>query len=95
MKNPIEKLSEIQPDFDFDDLIDLSDADGIVVSSIVRDASSEGTAAQAGLQTNSLQSAIDNYARAMDKSAIVKSTGLPVKKPSQQYKHVIKLTYYA
>lgn len=94
MENPIEKLSKIQPDFDFDDLIDLSDADGLAVSAIVRDASSEGTAAQAGVQTNSLQSAIENYARAMDKSAIAKSTGLPVKTSSQQYKGFIAEEYF-
>lgn len=94
MENPIEKLSEIQPDFDFDDLIDLSDAEEVAVSSIVRDASSEGTAAQAGVQTNSLQSAIDNYARAMDMSAIAKSTGLPVRTPSQQYKGFISEEYF-
>ena len=94
MENPIEKLSKIQPDFDFDDLIDLSDAEEVVVSSIVRDASSEGTAVQAGVQTNSLQSAIDNYARAMDMSAIAKSTGLPVRTPSQQYKGFISEEYF-
>lgn len=94
MENPIEKLSKIQPDFDFDDRIDLSDADGLAVSAIVRDASSEGTAAQAGVQTNRLQSAIENYARAMDKSAIAKSTGLPVKTSSQQYKGFIAEEYF-
>ena len=94
MENPIEKLSKIQPDFDFDDLIDLSDAEEVAVSSIVRDASSEGTAVQAGVQTNSLQSAIDNYARAMDMSAIAKSTGLPVRTPSQQYKGFISEEYF-
>ncbi len=94
MENPIEKLSKIQPDFDFDALIDLSDADGLAVSAIVRDASSEGTAAQAGVQTNRLQSAIENYARAMDKSAIAKSTGLPVKTSSQQYKGFIAEEYF-
>ena len=93
MGNPIDKLSKIQPDFDFDDIVDLS-ASGGSVSSIVKDVSSEGTAAQSGVQTNSLQSAIDNYARAMDSSAIAKSTGLPVKTLSQQYKGFIAEEYF-
>ena len=94
MENPIEQLSRIQPDFDFDDLIELSEENDTAVSSIVRDASFEGTAAGAGVQTKSLQSAIDNYARAMDMSAIAKSTGLPVKTPSQQYKGFIAEEYF-
>ena len=94
MENPIEKINRIQPDFDFDDLIDLSDEDEAAVSSIIRDASSEGTVARAGVQTNSLQSAMDNYAREMDKSAIAKSTGLPVRTPSQQYKGFIAEEYF-
>ena len=93
MGNPIDKLSKIQPDFDFDDIVDLS-ASGGSVSSIVKDVSSEGTAVQSGVQTNSLQSAINNYARAMDSSAIAKSTGLPVKTPSQQYKGFIAEEYF-
>ena len=84
----------MQPDFDFDDLIDLSAENDAVVSSIITDASSEGMAASAGVQTNSLQSAIDNYARAMDKSATAKLTGLPVRTPSQQYKGFIAEEYF-
>ena len=62
MENPIEKLNRIQPDFDFDDLIDFSDENDVAISSIVRDAASEGTATNAGVKTVSLQSAMDNYA---------------------------------
>ena len=94
MENPIEKLNRIQPDFDFDDLIDLSDENGMAVSSIVREAAFEGTATNAGVKTVSLQSAMDNYARAMNKSAIAKSTGLPVRTPSQQYKGFIAEEYF-
>lgn len=94
MQNPSEEFSRFQPNFDFDDLIDLSEASDAAVSSIVRDVSSEGTAAKAGVQTKSLQSAIDNYARAMNKSAIAKSTGLPVKTNSQQYKGFIAEEYF-
>ena len=52
MENPIEKLNELQPDFDLDDIIDLSDESYSAVSSIVKDVSSEGTSARAGLQTS-------------------------------------------
>lgn len=94
MENPIEKINRIQPDFDFDDLIDLPDENNMAVSSLVRDASSEGTATSAGMKTISLQSALDNYAHAMNKSAIAKSTGLPVRTPSQQYKGFIAEEYF-
>lgn len=94
MDNPIEKFGNNQPEFDFDDLIDFPEESTGTASTIIRDASSEGTAAQAGIQTNSLQSAIDNYARAMDQSAIAKSTGVPVRTPSQQYKGFIAEEYF-
>ena len=93
MENPIEKLSKVQPGFDFDDLVDFS-AEDEMVSSVVRDASSEGAATKAGLQTRSLQSAMDNYAVAMNQSAIAKSTGLPVRTPTQQYKGFAAEEYF-
>ena len=83
-----------EPDFDFDELIYLPDERDSGTASVVRDASSEGMATKAGLQTNSLQSAMDNYAAAMNKSAIAKSTGLPVKTSSQQYKGFIAEEYF-
>ena len=89
MENPIEKFSRIQPDFSFDDLTDLLDENYVDTSSIVRDVANEGTVASAGVKTISLQSAMDNYARVMNSSAIAKSTGLPVGTPSQQYKGFI------
>lgn len=46
----------------------------------------EAAATRAGIQTQSLQAAMDNYAAEMNKSAIVKSTGLPVRTPAAQYK---------
>lgn len=67
--NGVKRIGE---DIDFDNLVDFSTSDEIT-STVIRDASSEGTATQAGLQTNSLQSAIDNYAKAMNQSAIAKS----------------------
>lgn len=94
MENALEKVSRIKPDFHFDDLIDIQDENDTTVFSLAKDAASKGTAAETGLQTNSLQSAIGNYARAMNKSAIAKSTGLPVRTPSQQYKGFIAEEYF-
>lgn len=62
--------------------------------SIVRDAALEGNAIQAGIKINNLQQAIDNYAMAMNKSAIAQSTGLPVKTPIQQYKGFAAEEYF-
>lgn len=76
MEKLFEKLNRIQPDFDFDDLIELPAENDMQVFSLVRDASAEGTATRSGIQTNSLQSAVDNHAHAIDKSAIAKSTGM-------------------
>ena len=55
---------------------------------------SEGFATQSGLQTEALQSAMDNYAATMNQSAIAKSTGLPVKSPTQQYKGFAAEEYF-
>ncbi len=89
-KNTLKRISE---DISFDDLVDFSAGDEIV-SSAIRDASSEGTATQIGIQTRSLQSAMDNYAYAMNQSAIAKSTGLPVKTHAQQYKGFAAEEYF-
>lgn len=86
-------FSKIGEDIIFDDLVDFSAGDE-VAASVIRDASSEGTATRAGIQTKSLQSAIDNYANAMNQSAIAKSTGLPVRTPTQQYKGFAAEEYY-
>ncbi len=56
---------------------------------LLRDATLESSAIKTGLQTDSLQAAMDNFAHALDKSAIAKSTGLPVRTPSSQYKGFI------
>lgn len=53
-----------------------------------------GSASHTATQTDSLQSAMDNFARAMDESAIAKSTGLPVRTPSTQYKGFIAEEYF-
>lgn len=59
-------FKRIGDDISFDDLVEFS-AEDEVASSVIRDASSEGTSTQAGLQTRSLQSAMDNYAAAMER----------------------------
>ena len=86
-------FKQIGEDVSFDDLVDFA-AEDEIASSAIRDASSEGTATQAGLQTKSLQAAIDNYAKAMNQSAIAKSTGMPVRTPTQQYKGFAAEEYF-
>ena len=93
MSDMFDGAKRIGEDISFDDLVDFSAGDE-VVSSVIRDASSEGTATQAGIQTKSLQSAMDNYANAMNQSAIAKSTGLPVRTPTQQYKGFAAEEYF-
>lgn len=81
-------------DFDFDELGNINDSPIDAIAETLRDASSIGTATQAGLQTVSLQSAIDNFAKELNQSAIAKSTGLPVKTPSAQYKGFAAEEYF-
>lgn len=51
-------------------------------------------ATMAGLQTTALQDAITNYAQALNESAIAKSTELPVRTPSAQYKGFAAEEYF-
>ena len=93
MTDKMTTFTKTDIDNSFDDLVEFSSNDE-VASSIIRDASSEGIAAQAGIQTKSLQSAIDNYASAMNQSAIAKSTGEAVKTLTQQYKGFAAEEYF-
>ena len=77
---------------DYDELDIYSDEGGF--SDVLTDAVSEATVAQAGMQTISLQTAMDNYAIWMNESAIAKSTGLPVRTPTQQYKGFAAEEYF-
>lgn len=77
---------------DYDELDIYSDEGGF--SDVLTDAVSEATVAQAGIQTISLQTAMDNYAIWMNESAIAKSTGLPVRTPTQQYKGFAAEEYF-
>ncbi len=93
MDEEMNTFKTLAEDISFDDLVEFS-AEDEVASSVIRDASSEGTSTQAGLQTRSLQSAMDNYATAMNQSAIAKSTGLPKRTPTQQYKGFAAEEYF-
>ncbi len=77
---------------DYDELDIYSDEGGF--SDVLTDAVSEATVAQAGIQTISLQTAMDNYAIWMNESAIAKTTGLPVRTPTQQYKGFAAEEYF-
>jgi hypothetical protein len=81
-------------EFDFDELGAVEDSPVDAITDTLRDASSIGNATQAGLQTTSLQSAINGYAQAMNQSAIAKSTGLPVRTPSAAYKGFVAEEYF-
>lgn len=94
MDEKIKKNEYPSIDFDFDELGTIDDSAFNVVEDVLRNASSVGKATQAGLQTASLQSAIDSYAQAMNQSAIAKSTGLPVKTSSATYKGFAAEEYF-
>lgn len=81
-----------QDTVDYDDIAEYSDEGGL--SDVLTDAVSEATVAQSGIQTISLQTAMDNYASWMNESAIAKSTGLPVRTPTQQYKGFAAEEYF-
>lgn len=78
---------------DFDKYANL-DFDNKNPKSLFQNVTSEGMATQAGIQTKSLQAAMDNYAKAMNQSAIAKSTGLPVRSPTQSYKGFAAEEYF-
>lgn len=78
---------------DLDALVDFDDGNIDIIPSLT-DASVEGTAMRSGLQAEALQAAMDNFARAIDESAIAKSTGLPVRALSAQYKGFIAEEYF-
>lgn len=84
---------DLNNNFELVDLVIEDDTDS-VFSTIFRDASNIGTAAQSGLQMCALQEAMDNYAKAMNDFAIAKSTGLPVKTPVAQYKGFAAEEYF-
>ena len=94
MDESIKKTKYTSIEFDFDELSTIDSSALDAVEDTLRDASLVGNATQAGLQTAGLQSAIDNYAQAMNQSAIAKSTGLPVKTSSVTYKGFAAEEYF-
>lgn len=64
-----------------------------VPGNIVRNVASEGEAARAGEQTRSLQRAMDSYQDVINKRAIAKSTGEPVRTSTAQFKGFIAEEY--
>jgi hypothetical protein len=81
-------------DFGFDESVAIDDSPIDAIADSLHDASYIRTAAQAGLQTASLQSAIDNFAKELNQSAIAKSTGLPSALPTSQYKGFAAEEYF-
>lgn len=75
-----------------DDIMDYSIKSNI--DDVLNNAMPEATVVQAGIQTTNLQAAMDNYSTWMNESAIAKSTGLPVRTPTQQYKGFAAEEYY-
>ena len=94
MDDNIEEIEYPSIDSDFEELSTNIDSPIDAVADTLRNASSVGSATQAGLQTVDLQSAIDNYAQALNQSAIAKSTGLPVSTSSVQYKGFAAEEYF-
>jgi len=94
MDESLKKSEYPSIDFEFDELSTIDDSAFDAIENTLRDASSVGNATQAGLQTAGLQSAIDNYAQAMNQSAIARTTGLPVKTSSVTYKGFAAEEYF-
>lgn len=85
MQDTQEYIKKLSEGIEYEDLVDQS-SDDVSIAEIIRDAYSEGTATKNGIQTETLQKLIDNYAESMNRAAIAKSTGKPVRTPTQQYK---------
>jgi hypothetical protein len=94
MDDKIKEIKYPSIDPDFEELSTNIDSSIDAVADTLRNISSVGSATQAGLQTFDLQSAIDNYAQALNQSAIAKSTGLPVRTSSVQYKGFAAEEYF-
>lgn len=60
----------------------------------LEDVVNEGSNAHFGIRTQSLQTALDNFSNELNKSAIAKSSGLPVRTPSAQYKGFAAEEYF-
>lgn len=85
MDNSIKKYGDIDDMLDMSDIIDGIDSD-ISPESSVQESVLAGQTTKAGIQSQDLQTVINGWAEALNKSAIAKSTGLPVRTPVAQYK---------
>jgi len=81
-------------DLEFDDLSALDESTFDIGIDAANTAVLGVNATMAGLQTTALQDAINNYARALNESAIAKTTGLPVRTSSVQYKGFAAEEYF-
>ena len=85
MDEPIKKYREIDDMLDMSDLFD-DEKSSINPDDSIRDSVLGGQVIKDGIQTQDLQTVINGWAEALNESAIAKSTGLPVKTPTAQYK---------
>ena len=92
-EHSLDNIRDLELEVNLDDIEDVSDNNGVDVFSAVRDSSFEGTATRAGIQMHDLQKAMDDYARAMNQSAISKA-GVPVRTPTPQYKGFAAEEYF-
>ena len=93
---PTERLFEPNDTLDDYDLAEIAEFEDLrqTHNSALDSAIQDGIAAQTGAKTVALQTAMDNFARAIDESAIAKSTGLPARTLSAQYKGFIAEEYF-
>lgn len=84
MKDTLKYELETDFDLEFNDLIVTEESNDI--SSTLKNSVTGGTVTKAGIDKQNLQDAIDAYAIELNKAAIARSTGMPVKTPSAQYK---------
>ena len=92
-EHPLDYIRDLELEVDLEAIEDISDTNGVDAVSVIRDSSSEGTATRAGIQMRDLQKAMDDYARAMNQSAISKA-GVPVKTLTPQYKGFAAEEYF-
>lgn len=87
------KYSEIDNMLDISDLI-VDEESVISIKAPIEDGSLGANATQAGIQTRDLQNVISNWADSLNKSAIAKSTGMPVRTPVSSYKGFAAEEYF-
>lgn len=81
-------------DIIFDDFSTVDEESCVSELNVGESAVLGANAAMAGIQTTALQEAIEQYAQALNASAIAQSTGLPVRTPSAQYKGFAAEEYF-